>query len=80
MAWRADTRYAAGNPAHTSFVSAGQAVLLVGVSLVIIAVMIRVNQSERRLMDRRREEWIAGDRIPEEEPNFYSGNGDVYGG
>jgi hypothetical protein len=63
--------------------SAGQAVLLVGASLVIIAVMIavllRVNQSERRLMERRREEWIAGGCIPEEEPNFYSGRGDVYG-
>ena len=65
--------------------SAGQAVLLVSVSLVIIAVMtavmIRLNQSERRLMERRREEWIAGGCIPEEEPNFFSGSsGDIYGG
>ena len=56
---------------------------MVGVSLVIIAVMtavmIRVNQSELRLMERRREEWIAGGCVPEEEPNFYSGRGDVTG-
>jgi hypothetical protein len=38
--------------------------------------MIRANQSERRYMERRREEWIAGGRIPEEKPpNFYSGSG-----
>ena len=70
-----------GKPAYIFCMSAGQAVLLVGVSFVIIAVMIRLNQSERRLMERRREEWIAGGCIPEEEPNFFSGNsGDSYGG
>ena len=41
----------------------------------VAALMIRANQSERRYMERRREEWIAGGRIPEEEPNFYSGQG-----
>ncbi|MCW2630475.1 hypothetical protein [Mycobacterium sp.] len=56
-----------------------QAVIVVGGSFLLltalIALMIRANQSERRYMERRREEWIAGGRIPEEEPNFYSGSG-----
>jgi tRNA A37 N6-isopentenylltransferase MiaA len=58
--------------------TAVQAVIVVGGSLLLltamIAGMIRANQSERRYMERRREEWIAGGRIPEEEPNFYSGS------
>jgi hypothetical protein len=57
--------------------SSGQAVLIVIVSLVIIAsmtaVMIGVNQSERRIMQRRRQEWIARGSLPEEKPNFYVG-------
>jgi hypothetical protein len=56
-----------------------QAVIVVGGSFLlltsVIALMIRANQSERRYMERRREQWIAGGRIPEEEPNFYSGFG-----
>jgi hypothetical protein len=56
-----------------------QAVIVVGGSFLlltsVIALMIRANQSERRYMERRREEWIAGGRIPEETPNFYSGSG-----
>jgi tRNA A37 N6-isopentenylltransferase MiaA len=59
--------------------TAVQAVIVVGGSLLLltamIAGMIRANQSERRHIERRREEWIAGGRIPEEEPNFYSGSG-----
>ena len=44
------------------------------VAAAMIAVMVRINQSERRLMDRRHEEWIAGGSVPEEKPNFFSGN------
>jgi hypothetical protein len=36
--------------------------------------MVRANQSERRYMERRRQEWIAGGRIPEDEPKFYLGS------
>jgi hypothetical protein len=56
-----------------------QAVSVVGGSLLLvtamIALMVRANRSERRYMQRRRAEWIAGGRIPEEEPNFFSGSG-----
>jgi hypothetical protein len=56
-----------------------QAIIVVGGSFlfmtVITAAMVRANQSERRTMERRRAEWIAGGRIPEEEPNFYTGPG-----
>jgi hypothetical protein len=56
-----------------------QAVIVVGGSLLLMtpmtAIMIRANQRERRYIERRRQEWIDGGRIPEEEPNFYSGNG-----
>jgi hypothetical protein len=56
-----------------------QAALVAGGSLVLltmmIAAMIRLNRSERRLMQRRREAWITEGRVPEDEPNFYSGSG-----
>ena len=59
--------------------TAVQGVILVGGSLLlttpVIAWMVRVNQSERRHMERRWAEWIAGGSIPEEKPNFYSGSG-----
>jgi hypothetical protein len=59
--------------------AAVQAVIAVGGSFLlltpVIALMIRPNQSERRHMERRWAEWIAGGRIPEEKPNFYSGSG-----
>jgi hypothetical protein len=60
--------------------TAAQAVIVVGGSLLlmtpVIALMIRANHSERRYMERRWAEWIAGGSIPEEKPNFYSGSGD----
>jgi hypothetical protein len=60
--------------------NAGQAVIVVGGSLLVltamIATMIRANQSERRRMEHRREEWVARGSIPEEEPKFYTGSGD----
>ena len=43
------------------------------VAMAMIAVMVRINQSERRLMRRRHEEWIAGGSVPEEKPNFLFG-------
>jgi hypothetical protein len=56
-----------------------QAIIVVGGSFLfmtaITAAMVRANQSERRTMERRRAEWTAGGRIPEEEPNFYAGPG-----
>ena len=55
-----------------------QAVIVVGGSFLVltamIALMVRANTSERRYMQRRRAEWIANGRIPEEEPNFFSGS------
>jgi heme O synthase-like polyprenyltransferase len=55
------------------------AVIVIGGSVLIltasIAMMHWANQSERRVMERRRAEWIAGGRVPEEEPNFYTGSG-----
>lgn len=56
--------------AHALIVIAGSLLLLT----VMIALMVRANQSERRSIQRRRAEWIAGGRIPEEEPNFYVGS------
>jgi hypothetical protein len=57
--------------------TAVQAAVVVGGSFLfltpVIALMTRANQSERRHMERRRAEWVAGGSIPEEEPNFYSG-------
>jgi hypothetical protein len=57
----------------------GQAVIVVGGSLLLltamIAAMIRATQSQRRHMERRREEWVARGSIPEEEPNFYACSG-----
>jgi hypothetical protein len=57
--------------------TAVQAVIVIGGSFLLIAAMIaamiRANQSEQRYMRRRRDEWIAGGRIPEDEPNFFSG-------
>jgi hypothetical protein len=56
-----------------------QCVILIVGSLLLIAmtivVMARINEGERRYMQRRRAEWIAGGRIPEDEPKFFSGNG-----
>lgn len=55
------------------------AVSLIGGSLLILtastALMLRANQSERRVIERRTAEWIAGRCVPEEKPNFYTGNG-----
>ena len=59
--------------------NAGQAVIVVGGSLLLltamIAAMIRANQRERRHMEYRREEWVARGSIPEEEPKFYACSG-----
>jgi hypothetical protein len=37
--------------------------------------MIGVNASERRSIERRRQEWIDGGCILGDEPNFFSGSG-----
>ena len=53
------------------------AIVVVGTLIVaaaMIAVMVRINLSEQRLMQRRHEEWIAGGSVPEDKPNFFSGN------
>ena len=50
------------------------AIVVIGALMVataMIAVMVRMNQSQRRTMERRREYWIAGGRVPEEEPKFF---------
>jgi uncharacterized membrane protein len=64
-------------------VTAVQVVIVVGVILLVITAMVvvanRMIESERRTMQRIREEWIARGRIPEEEPKFYSGEGESGG-
>jgi low affinity Fe/Cu permease len=64
--------------------TAVQVVIVVGVTLLVITAMVvvanRVIARERRSVQRRCEEWIARGRIPEEEPKFFSGNGDPSGG
>lgn len=64
--------------------TAAQAVILVGGALVFIAAMValmtRANNREHRIMQRRRQEWIANGSIPDEEPNFYTGTGGGGGG
>jgi hypothetical protein len=58
--------------------NAAQAVIVIGGFLVLMSVMvvlmIRINRREREIMERRHEEWIARGSIPEEKPNFFSGN------
>jgi hypothetical protein len=59
--------------------TAVQAVIVVGGSLVLLTVMIRAMmraiRNERQHIERRREEWISRGSIPEEEPNFFFGSG-----
>lgn len=53
------------------------AVLTGGAFLAIVATirwMIRANQAEKRSMERRYQEWVDGGSIPEDKPNFFSGN------
>ncbi len=58
--------------------NAAQAVIVIGGFAVLmwamIAWMSRVSRREKEIMERRHEEWIAGGAIPEEKPNFFSGN------
>ena len=68
---------AAGIDAHTlQCMTALQAAIVVCGSLLLLtamcAAMLRATESQRRSMQRRREAWIAGGSIPEEEPNFYA--------
>jgi hypothetical protein len=57
--------------------TAVQVVIVVAGSLLFLTLMIKVMtralHRERRYMERRRAEWIAGGRIPEEEPRFFTG-------
>lgn len=53
------------------------AVLTAGAVLAMVATirwMIRANQAEKRSMERRYKEWVDGGSIPEDKPNFFSGN------
>ena len=63
-----------GKPAYISCMSAGQAVLLVGVSLVIIALMIRFERVQHRRIERRREAWKAAGGV-DPYPDDYMGGG-----
>ena len=58
------------NVAQIVIVVVGDALLSL---TVMIGAMVWDNKSERREMERRREEWVALGSILEEEPNFYSG-------
>jgi hypothetical protein len=63
--------------------SAGEAVLLVGVSLVLIALMItvgiRMNRVQQRRIERRREAWKAAGGV-DAYPDDYIGHGGYSGG
>jgi hypothetical protein len=63
--------------------SAGQAILLVGASLAIIAVMItvmvRLERVQRRWIERRREAWKAAGGV-DAHPDDYIGHGGYSGG
>ncbi len=53
------------------------AVLTVGAVAAIAATirwMIRADQAEKRSMERRYREWVNGGSVPEDKPNFFSGN------
>jgi hypothetical protein len=58
--------------------TAVQVVIVVVGSLLFLTLMIKVMnralQRERRYMERRRAEWIAGGSIPEEEPRLFMGH------
>jgi hypothetical protein len=70
-----------GQTAYIFSMSAGQAVLVVGVSLVIIAVMIavmiRLGRVQRRSIQRRREAWKAAGGVGPG-PDDYIGHGGGY--
>lgn len=71
-----------GNTLHR--MTAAQAVILVAGSLVLltamIALMIRANNRETAIMQRRCDEWIANGSHPDEEPNFFTGSSGSQGG
>jgi hypothetical protein len=54
--------------------TAVQVVIVVGVTFLVITAMVvvanRMIESERRTMQRIREEWIARGRIPEKRPTW----------
>jgi hypothetical protein len=58
--------------------TAAEVVIVTGGSLVLMSLMTalthRVNKGEQRTIERRHQEWVANGSIPEEKPNFYSGN------
>jgi hypothetical protein len=64
--------------------TAAQIAIVVAVSLMLltvtIAIMVRINRSELRIIERRRQEWIARGSNPDEAPNFYSGSSGGGGG
>jgi hypothetical protein len=64
--------------------TAAQALLVVVGSLALlsamVALMIRANNREAQIMQRRRDEWIANGSHPDEEPNFYTGSAGSQGG
>jgi hypothetical protein len=57
--------------------TAAQMAIAIGGTLALLTAMVtmmgRANQRERRIIERRYAEWIAGGSIPEEKPNFYAG-------
>jgi hypothetical protein len=56
--------------------AAQMAIVIVGSLALLIAIlymMILANRRERRIIERRRAQWIAEGSIPEDKPNFYSG-------
>jgi hypothetical protein len=53
----------------------GGAILL---GIPLIALMMQANRNERETIDRRRAEWLASGGRPEDEPNFFSGSGDLW--
>lgn len=58
--------------------SAAQIVILAAGFLVLTAAMVaamrKANETERRSMQRRHQEWIERGCEPDERPNFYAGD------
>ena len=64
--------------------TAAQVVIVVAGTLLLLTLMYKVGigaiERERRYMERRHAEWIAGGSKPEEKPNFFTGSGGDSGG
>jgi hypothetical protein len=59
------------NVIHIAIISICSLLLITAMTIT----MYWMNESERKYMNRRRAEWIAQGSVPEDEPNFFCGQG-----